>query len=272
MALEKQKDFIESMTDSKLTLKKPARQTFGLAFGALLLGLSSLQGGVAQAAPVAVVELFTSQGCSSCPPADAFLAELAENPEIIALTEAVDYWDYLGWKDANARHEHTERQQNYARVRGDRRIYTPQMVINGRVHAVGSNRTSVKTHISRLSGGEGKLTVPINVSVEADSLKINVDASSVSGDLKDGTLYLALYEKSVVADIKRGENRGRSVTYHNVVRDIRSVGMWHGDAVSIELPMSEIRNSGYDGAAVFLQADIRGLPGPIFGAQNVALK
>lgn len=264
------------MTDFKITSKKPARRGVGLAFGALLLGFASLSDGVVQAAPVAVVELFTSQGCSSCPPADAFLAELAQDPNIIALTEAVDYWDYLGWKDANARHEHTERQQNYARVRGDRRIYTPQMVINGRVHAVGSDRVSVNNHISQLSGGEGRLAVPINVRVEEDSLIINVDANangnSALDGLKDGTLYLALYEKSVVADIKRGENRGRSVTYHNVVRDIRSVGMWHGDAVSVELPMSEIRKGGYDGAAVFLQADVRGLPGPIFGAQNVALK
>lgn len=237
-----------------------------------MLGVTALSGAPAHAAPIAVVELFTSQGCSSCPPADAFLAELAKNPEIVALTEAVDYWDYLGWKDENARHEHTERQQNYARVRGDRRIYTPQMVINGRVHAVGSNRASVNNYISHLSKGEGRLSVPINVNVKDDSLKIQVDANAASDGLKDGTLYLALYEKSVAVDIKRGENRGRSVTYHNVVRDIRSVGMWHGEAVTIELPMSEIRKSGYDGAAVFLQADVKGLPGPIFGAQNVSLK
>lgn len=260
------------MTDSDLTSKKAAHRGLGFTLGALMLGVTALSGAPAHAAPIAVVELFTSQGCSSCPPADAFLAELSKNPEIVALTEAVDYWDYLGWKDENARHEHTERQQNYARVRGDRRIYTPQMVINGRVHAVGSNRASVNNSISHLSKGEGRLSVPINVNVKDDSLKIEVDANSASDGLKDGTLYLALYEKSVAVDIKRGENRGRSVTYHNVVRDIRSVGMWHGEAVTIELPMSEIRKSGYDGAAVFLQADVKGLPGPIFGAQNVSLK
>ena len=86
----------------------------------------------------AVVELFTSQGCSSCPPADILLKKYVKAPNVVALSYSVDYWDYLGWKDENARKEHTERQQNYARARGDRRFYTPQMVINGRSHVVGS--------------------------------------------------------------------------------------------------------------------------------------
>lgn len=238
----------------------------------LLLSSVSATFAASQSKPAIVVELFTSQGCSSCPSADRFLSELVEHDNVIALTEAVDYWDYLGWKDANARPEHTERQQNYARARGDRTIYTPQMVLNGRVHVVGSRRQEVVRQIGRLADGPGRLTIPIDLSVKQDSLQIDVagqKAGSEQGSAPDGTLYLMFYKKSVAADIKSGENRGRKITYHNVVQDMRSVGMWHGKAVSIELPMSEVRKQGYDGFAVLLQSDLSGLPGPVFGAAKL---
>lgn len=215
-----------------------------------------------------VVELFTSQGCSSCPPADKLLGELADNPNVIALTQAVDYWDYLGWKDENARKEHTERQQNYARARGDRRIYTPQMVINGRSHVVGSRWWDVDKGVKE---GANVLSVGVKADVGADVLKIAVDGSTkIGSDLRDSTLYLVPFKKSVSVAIKRGENRGKTITYHNVVSNMRPIGMWHGDAVTVELPLSALRKQGFDGCAVLLQADIKGLPGPIHGATMVS--
>ncbi len=221
----------------------------------------------ATASSPVVVELFTSQGCSSCPPADKLLGELSTNPNVIALTQAVDYWDYLGWKDENARKSHTERQQNYARVRGDRRIYTPQMVINGRTHVVGSRRGEVKRGLAR---GAHALSVGIETEMTSDALKISVAGSkTIDARVRNSTLYLVPFKTSVSVAIKRGENRGRTVTYHNVVSEMRPIGMWHGEAVDVELPLAEMQRHGFDGCAVLLQADLKGLPGPIHGAAMV---
>ncbi|WP_246657531.1 DUF1223 domain-containing protein [Cohaesibacter sp. CAU 1516] len=236
---------------------------------ALGVGLASAVPGVAATgdSPI-VVELFTSQGCSSCPPADKLLGELSANPNVIALTQAVDYWDYLGWKDENARKAHTVRQQNYARVRGDRRIYTPQMVINGRTHVVGSRRGEVERGLAR---GAKALSVNIKTETSRDALKISVAGSnSVDKRVRNSTLYLVPFKKSVSVAIKRGENRGRTVTYHNVVSGMRPIGMWHGDSIAVELPLAELQQHGFDGCAVLLQADLKGLPGPIHGAAMVS--
>ena len=219
-----------------------------------------------------VVELFTSQGCSSCPPADRLLGELVKQPGVIALTEAVDYWDYLGWKDSNARHSHTERQQDYARFRGDGRVYTPQMVINGRVHVVGSRRGDVIHQMNNLKIGSGALSIPVSAIAKDDALKISIAAHSDPKSLKkEGTVYVVWFKDRVEADIRRGENRGRKIAYHNVVQAMRPVGMWKGEALSIDLPMREVRKAGYDGCAILLQADVGGLPGPIYGAALVEI-
>lgn len=223
-----------------------------------------------EARPAVVVELFTSQGCSSCPPADKLLSELAKRDDVIALTEAVDYWDYLGWKDDNARHEHTLRQQAYAQLRGDRRIYTPQMVLNGRIHVVGSRKGDVDRGLSLMKTAEGRLSVPVDVEIAKDVLTISVSAGESDRHANmDGTLYLMPFKRSVLAKIKRGENRGRSIEYHNVVQDIRPIGMWHGKAMTVELPIHVIKKQGYDGFAILLQADKNGLPGPVYGAAMV---
>ena len=223
--------------------------------------------------PLVVVELFTSQGCSSCPPADQLIGELSKRSDVLALTEAVDYWDYLGWKDENARPAHTERQQNYARMRGDRRIYTPQMVINGRTHVVGSHGIAVEAEMKRLSQGKGALSVPIEASSKNGVLSIKVDADpEMASKGKGGTLYMVSYKREVSVAIKRGENRGRAVTYHNVVTDMRPIGMWYGKALNIELPLKEMQKQGHEGCALLLQADVDGLPGPIYGATMLALK
>lgn len=266
---------MKKLSDSQFR-NAPCNRLVSLIGGCLLTtALSFGNSAVAQSTekPAVVVELFTSQGCSSCPPADALLGEMAEKGQIIALTEAVDYWDYLGWKDENASHAHTERQRNYARMRGDRRIYTPQMVINGRVHVVGSRRDEVEKTIGSLSASSAALSVPIDAAAKDDKLTISIAAKPDGrSDVKDGTLYLVPFRREVPVQIRRGENKGRSITYHNVADALRPIGMWHGEAVKVELPLHEVRKGGYDGCVVLLQADVAGLPGPIYGATTVTLQ
>ena len=115
---------------------------------AVSLATTSLAAG---AEPRAVVELFTSQGCSSCPAADQLLGKLADDPSIVALSVPIDYWDYLGWKDTLADPRHTARQKAYSKVRGDREVYTPQVVVNGGLHALGSDKSAIERAITRHS-------------------------------------------------------------------------------------------------------------------------
>src|SRR5712692_7021322 len=117
----------------------PSRVLFGLTGAALIFAAHSS----AKADPRAVIELFTSQGCSSCPAADKLLGELARDPSIVAMSLPIDYWDYLGWKDTLAKPRHAVRQRAYAQLRGDREVYTPQVVINGVAHALGSDKTAI---------------------------------------------------------------------------------------------------------------------------------
>jgi hypothetical protein len=224
-------------------------------------------GGVlpAVAGAKAVLELFTSQGCSSCPPADALLGEYAEDPAIVALSFPVDYWDYLGWKDTLASHDNTERQRAYAEARGDRQVYTPQVVVNGAAHVVGSNRQQIEAAI-RTSG-----PLPVEVTMEpgTDSTTVTVGAGSGPGR-KKGTIWLALYDDPVTVPIDRGENTGRTVTYYNVVRKLRPIAMWKGKPVTVELPKSELDQAEVSRCAVILQTELEnGLPGPILGAAAI---
>src|SRR5947209_11482768 len=144
-------------------------RSFALAAcGVLLLG------DVASADPRAVVELFTSQGCSSCPPADKLLGELAKDPNVITLSLPIDYWDYLGWKDTLADKRFTARQKAYSHMRGDREVYTPQVVINGKIHAVGSDRESIERAIEQTAHEAGVMSVPVSVSVSRGQLNVAV--------------------------------------------------------------------------------------------------
>ncbi|WP_027059373.1 DUF1223 domain-containing protein [Mesorhizobium loti] len=213
--------------------------------------------------PLGVVELFTSQGCSSCPPADAFFAELATREDIVALSYHVDYWDYLGWKDTLSRKENTERQYDYMRAFGSRSVYTPQAVLNGRVHVNGANRGEVDGALARMAkGGEG-IRVPIKVSRTSD--RVIIDAGDAGSGPSDAHVVIVYFEQPQTVKIAQGENSGRKMTYWNAVTGIQTAGMWHGKAQRYELPMSEINKKG--GCAVLLQSVGKdGMPGPILGA------
>lgn len=171
-----------------------------------------------------IVELYTSQGCSSCPPADEMLTELAQRSDVIALALHVDYWDYIGWTDSFADAAYTRRQQNYARVAGASSIYTPQMIIGGADHVIGTKpmdvATLIQTHSARPTG------TAISLQRSGNQLQIT---GQTARPLRTGTVVQVIrYSPQETVDIRSGENAGRSISYANIVTDWSSVGEWSG--------------------------------------------
>jgi hypothetical protein len=210
--------------------------------------------------PKAVVELFTSQGCSSCVSADAYFAELAKRGDLVAISLHVDYWDYLGWRDTLGDPAHAERQRDYAEVHGTRRIYTPQIVVNGVTGMIGSKREAVEAAIA-----DSKLPVPVTLRHGDGTVEIEVGASPLPGK-RPTTIRLALLTSEAGVPIARGENAGSTIEYYNVVRAMRPIGMWDGNVVKITLPEDEIMADGVDACAVIVQEDLPNGPGAILGA------
>jgi hypothetical protein len=225
----------------------------------------------ALAEPRAVVELFTSQGCSSCPPADKVIGDLAKDPSVIALSMPIDYWDYLGWKDTLADARFSARQQAYSRVRGDRGVYTPQVVVNGSVHLIGSDRAGIEEAIGDTRKADGVMSVPVSMVLAGKQITVSVSASNKSPAAMHGEVWICSIAKEVSIAIGRGENRGREVTYHNVVRNLLKVGDWNGSAGSWTVPLENISRDGVDAAAVYVQDGNRDKPGPMLGAAYTSL-
>ncbi|MGI9378635.1 MAG: DUF1223 domain-containing protein [Methyloligellaceae bacterium] len=239
---------------------------FVWSLGIGLLSSSLLAEAQESAKPKAVIELFTSQGCSSCPPADKLLGKLAKRDDVIALTLPVDYWDYLGWKDTLAKPQYSKRQRSYAQARGDRQVYTPQVVINGRTHAVGSRKGAVNAAIRKVTKQLSNSFVAIKISVKDD--KIIVDLGEAPRGLKrhKGTLWMATITNSVPVKIKRGENHGRNITYSNVVKSLKPIGEWNGSNQKLVFNKKDFMGKGADGCTVFLQ---QGKSGQIIGAAEL---
>ena len=214
----------------------------------------------APAPPRGVVELFTSPGCSSCPPADRLLGDLAKSPDLIALSFPVDYWDYIGWKDTLADPAFTARQKAYAAQRGDGQVYTPQAVIDGVAHVVGSDKMEISGALTSAAHRKGALTVPVSLSVANGKVAIDVGAAAADTPRKASVWLLDTIPSKTVS-IGRGENTGKSVTYTNVVRKISKLGDWTGEPAHFEMA-SRLNQGGY---VVLLQAGEPG-PGPILGA------
>jgi hypothetical protein len=226
---------------------------------------------IARAAePRALLELFTSQGCSSCPAADKLLGELAADPSLIVLSLPIDYWDYLGWKDTLASPADTERQRGYAHVRGDRQVYTPQIVVNGSMHVLGSDRTAVEHMIVQTDQKSGVMSVPVTIAADAGGLSVKVDSAESAHNA--GEVWLCPIAKAVAVAIGRGENRGRTITYHNVVRGWVKLGDWNGAASTWNVPMSQLKTAGIDAAAVVVQEGSHDKPGIILGAAYTPLQ
>jgi hypothetical protein len=226
-----------------------------LAVGHGLPGTGVAVGGQVER-PV-VVELFTSQGCSSCPPADALLGELAERPDVLALSLHVDYWDYIGWTDPFASPEMTARQRAYARARGERMVYTPQMIIDGTVDVVGSREGAVLAAIT--SAARNQRGVAVDIDLETARVSVPEGAAPEGG----ADVWIVFFDDKHSSEIEAGENSGRKLTYHHVVREWRRLGTWTGTPFEAALGQDAVGPNAFDGCAIIVQA--RGA-GPILGA------
>ena len=226
----------------------------------------------AHAEPRAVVELFTSQGCSSCPPADRIIGELAKDPSVIALSLPIDYWDYLGWKDTLADSRFSARQKAYSQMRGEREVYTPQVVVNGSTHVIGSDRARIESAIEDTKKADGVMSVPISMALAGKQINISVAASGKGAAAAHGEVWICSISKAVPIAIGRGENRGREITYHNVVRNLLKVGDWNGASDSWTVPLENIYREGVDAAVVYVQDGNRDKPGPMLGAAYTSLR
>jgi hypothetical protein len=212
-----------------------------------------------------VVELYTSQGCASCPPADQITAELTERDDVLPLTFPVDYWDYLGWHDTLARPQNAQRQIAYARRSQSGRVFTPQMVIDGTYSAIGSRRAEVLARIAaRQAAVVAAPGVPVRIAVNGDEVSVSlptVQARLAQPGAK-ASVWLFPFGKVDMVHITGGENRGRSVRYSRVVRDIVMMGEWTGKAATFEHALAE-HERGQFGYAVLVQD---GGNGPVIAA------
>ena len=227
-----------------------------------------LTSAIAAAAPRAVVELFTSQGCSSCPPADKLAGELAQDPSLIVMSLAIDYWDYLGWKDTLAIAGHSNRQRAYSKARGDREVYTPQVVVNGVAHVLGSDKDAIDKAIDKTRKQPEMLSLPISMSVTGDQISIAIPAAK---DATKGEIWLCPITKTVPVTVGRGENSGNTIDYHNVVRRWVKLGDWTGAARTFKVPLSDVTGVGGDAVAVVVQAGSKEAPGGMLGASIASL-
>lgn len=254
------------------TKRGPARALVcnsGAAIAAMFLGM-----GVAGVSAVwagegkTVLELFTSQSCSSCPPADELLKKYSSEPGVIALSFPVDYWDYTGWKDTLATPENADRQQFYAGhcVGGTGRVYTPQMAVNGMALVRGSSEVAINDEIRRTSELLDGSRVPIRIDLSGDGLTVSTGVAAV-GNPSSGTVLLAAVTRSVEVEIRKGENAGKKVTYWNVVRQITPLGKWTGSAASFRVPHEKFGDKPADLFVAILQADD---DGSILGAADAS--
>ncbi len=218
---------------------------------AIAAALLTTAANAADARHPTVVELFQSQGCSSCPPANANVNALAARPDILALSFAVTYWDGLGWKDIFAKPQYTDRQWAYARAFGNAQVWTPQVVVNGRATVVGSKLAPLQALIAGHDRGAAGPALSI-----ADG-KVAVSGTTA----RPADIWLVRYDpRSVEVAIKAGENGGRTLPHRNIVRELVKIGRWTGGTASFAVPAARIPGLA---TATFVQA---GAGGPIVAA------
>ncbi len=234
------------------------RNVLALAAGAAAaFAARAAQAGAAR--PV-VIELFTSQGCSSCPPADALMGELRRMQGVIVLSYNVDYWDYLGWRDTLASPEKSQRQYDYAKARGDMDVYTPQVIVDGGSHYVGSKKSEILAAIARAQAATPQNPIGISFAAHEHEFIVEIGKGTVA---QDATLWLMPFAPSIAVKIEKGENAGKDIVYYNVARKLVPAGMWHGEAITLTLPKQDILLPDCRGAAALLQ---QGKAGPILAA------
>jgi len=233
----------------------------GAALAAAILGAAL----PALAETPVVVELFTSQGCSSCPPADAYLGELAARKDVIPLAFHVDYWNYIGWTDPFATKQMTQRQKDYQRTLNQRYVYTPEMVVNGAAHEVGSDRHGIDRLIEAAQkspphGPSVELTL-----TQGGMIRAHIGAGSAAEGA--ATVWLVKYDRPHKTPVERGEHQGRTLVDYQTVRTFRELGQWKGAPLDLEYASKDADDPGDGGCAILVQRDGAG---PIIAAAMVA--
>jgi hypothetical protein len=211
----------------------------------------------------AVVELFTSQGCSACPPADMLIKTLSSDPSVMALTLPVDYWNYLGWKDTFASSRNSDRQRSYAKARGDGSIYTPQAVVNGIVHVNGAAQTAIESAIEATAKSLANERIPVRFWQENNTLNIATGGAPPGHSVQEATIWFGLVQTSATVEVKEGENQGKTLTYTNIVRELTPIGLWKGQPMQIQIPRGAVMLADTQKSVVIIQ---EGRAGAIIGA------
>ena len=238
-----------------------------LAYVVVVACTSAATLSVGHAQTRAVIELFTSQGCSSCPAADRLIGELSKDPSLISISVPIDYWDCIGWKDTLADPLHTVRQRAYSKVRGDREVYTPQVVVNGSYQALGSDKAAIDHMIAKSRQNPAALSLPLKVSISGGRLTVILPETALTRPSAE-VVVVGLANAITVA-IKRGENKGKSITYHNVAR--RWTKLDSADGKLWTVPLDQIEAEGVTAAAVMVQDGTLEHPSLILGAAMAAL-
>ena len=212
-------------------------------FALLTMGMPAYA--ATQGRPV-VLELFTSQGCSSCPPADALFRQFSIEEPVIALSYHVHYWDYLGWKDHYASEQNTQRQQRYAQAGGRSGVFTPELIVDGVQSTVGSDASAVSSAL--VSARQDKVSVPIVLSADSKNKTLNVEVGVLEKSLPEAEILAIRFIPNSTTDVKAGENGGRTLSSINSVTEVLSLGMWNNKASHFQLPL----HAG-EGVAILVQ-------------------
>jgi hypothetical protein len=195
------------------------------------------------------------------------MGEFVKDPTLIALSLPVNYWDYIGWKDTLADPRNTMRQRGYSKVRGDRQVYTPQVVVDGSAHALGSDRSAIEKALEKSRNVRGVLSLPVKVSVSKGGLVVGVPDGE---DDVAAQVWICGISKAITVAIQRGENRGKTITYHNVARRWLRLDGWDGKARTWTVPFNEFAGDGIDRAVVMVQRGTAERPSTILGATMAA--
>ncbi|WP_323795194.1 DUF1223 domain-containing protein [Nisaea sp.] len=254
------------MMTTRRTLLGGIAAAGALGFAALARPTRPVMAATRRSGPI-VLELFTSQGCSSCPPADELLGELAKAPDVIALAYHVDYWNYIGWEDPFSSKEMSDRQRRYAHAMKLRTIYTPQLVIDGEADLVGSRRSIVLQELDRRRAQRGGPGLAVTLNRNGEDFELLLDAEQ-GGDYAGTELFLVGSDDRHVTEVPRGENRGRTLEDFAVVRFYRSLGTWDGKADILRIP-GNAASMPTDRLSVLVQAPGNG---PIHGAGALDLR
>ena len=250
-----------------MKFSSPGRRSL-LIGGAAAAGVAVTAARVATAKPPGAaegpwaIELFTSQGCSSCPPADAYLGALAKRPDIVALSFHVDYWDYIGWKDAFATRATTDRQRAYARVLKQRYVYTPEMVVEGIGHDTGRERAGIERLVGEAQRRSAKRATPELSRTSGGALTVKLADFPIEGLPADVTL--AIYDRRHSTPVASGENQGRMLENFNIVRRLEVLSRWDGAAASWTIEDAGLQ-PGLGAAVIVQRAD----HGPVIGCNKL---